>query len=191
MKKLSYILSLLLLAFALQACKTSEEVVDVKETVNEAPAEGTDITQEEVPVASDSTADRSVFASIERTPCFGRCPTYKMTIYSDGFVEFNGIRDVDMIGKYTTTITQGQMNAILKKAEEIEFFTFEDEYDDGMITDLPSTTTTVLGHDGQLKSVMRRHGYPKRILTLEQLFDDLMTSERWTSESGEIYPPER
>ncbi len=190
MKKLYYILSIFMIAIALQACKTSEEVVDVKETVTEAPSDTADLASEEIPVDSDSTAERALFASIERTFCFGRCPVYKMRIYSDGSVEYEGIRDVDMIGKYTTTITKSKMNAILKMAEEIKFFELEDEYDDPMVTDLPSATTSVVGHDGKTKSVKRRHGFPKRILQLEKLFDDLMKSERWLSESGEIYPPE-
>lgn len=191
MKKLIYILPILLVAITLQSCKSSKNAVDPKETVSEAPAEAGEVAMEETPAASDSTTERTLFASIERTPCFGRCPTYSMKIYMDGYVEFNGIRDVDMIGTYTTTISEDKLEAILRQAEEIKFFTFEDKYDDGMITDLPSTTTVIRGTDGKTKSVMRRHGYPKRILTLEQLFDNLIDSERWTSESGEIYPPER
>jgi hypothetical protein len=191
MKKLYSILPILLVAFALQACKSSKEVIDPKDSVSEAPTEAANVATEEVPATStDEPTERTLFAGIERTPCFGRCPTYNMKIYSDGFVEFNGTRDVDMIGLYTTTITQEQMDAILQQANNITFFTYEDVYDDGMITDLPSTTTTVSA-DGKTKSVMRRHGYPKRLLLLEQLIEDLIKSERWTSESGEIYPPER
>lgn len=175
----------------LQSCKSSKNAVDPKETVSEAPAEAGEVAVEETPASNDSTTERTLFASILRTPCFGRCPTYTMKIYMDGFVEFNGIRDTEMIGTYTTTISEDKITAILQKAEEIQFFTFDDKYDDGMITDLPSTTTVIRDADGKTKSVMRRHGYPKSILTLEQLFDDLMKSERWTSESGEIYPPER
>ena len=37
---------------------------------------------------------------------------------------------------------KSQMNAFSKKPEEIKFFSFEDEYNDPMISDLPSTTVT-------------------------------------------------
>ncbi|GAB5417365.1 MAG: hypothetical protein Crog4KO_29470 [Crocinitomicaceae bacterium] len=190
MKKLYYILPILLFAFVVQACKSSKEAMDPKDSVSEAPTEATEVATEESPVVTNDDTERTLFASIERTPCFGRCPTYTLKIYSDGFVEFDGIRDVDMLGKYTTSITQEQMDAILEQANDIAFFSFEDEYDDGMITDLPSTTTTVV-KDGKTKSVMRRHGYPKRLLLLENSIEALIKSERWTSETGEIYPPER
>lgn len=191
MKKLYSILPILLLVFALQACKSSKEVVDVKDSVTEAPTKGTEVATEETAVISNNdNVERTLFASIERTPCFGRCPTYTMKIYADGFVEFNGKRDHDMLGLYTTTITQEQMDAILEKANNIGFFTFDDKYDDGMVTDLPSTTTTVVA-GGKEKSVMRRHGHPKSLVQLEQAMDDLIKSARWLTESGEIYPPER
>lgn len=191
MKNLSYLFAILFFAFAFQSCKTSEKTVNPKDSVTEAPTDATDVATDETPVLSDTSVERTLFASIERTPCFGRCATYKMNVYADGRVEMNGIRDVEMIGKYTTTITKSQMNALRKKAEEIEFFTFEDKYDDPMVTDLPSTTVAVIDSNGKLKSVMYRYKYPQRIKLLAEMFDTFMTSQQWTSETGEIYPPER
>jgi hypothetical protein len=191
MKKLSFILPIFLIAFAFQACKTTEEAIDPKEKVSKAPDESPEVAFEELPVGSDSTADRSLFANIERTFCFGTCPVYTMKIYSDGFVEYEGTRNLKMIGKFTATISSSKVSAILEKADEIKFFTFEDEYDDKMVMDLPSATTMVVGHDGKQKSVMRRINYPNSLLTLEKLFDDLLESERWFDENGEAYPPER
>ncbi|MDB3906810.1 DUF6438 domain-containing protein [Crocinitomicaceae bacterium] len=191
MKKLSYILPILLIAFAFQACKTTEEAADLKESVSEAPAEAAEVANEEVPVISNDTGERILFASVERTPCFGRCPSYSLKIYADGFVELNGKRDLDMIGKYTTNITKSKMNAILKQAEDIEFYEMEDEYDDSMITDLPSTIVTVIDKSGNLKTVLCRYNYPKRIKILAEQIDALMTSEKWLDENGDAYPPER
>ncbi len=191
MKKLSYILPILLIAFAFQACKTTEEAADLKESVSEAPAEAAEVANEEVPVISNDTGERILFASVERTPCFGRCPSYNLKIYADGFVELNGKRDLDMIGKYTTNITKSKMNAILKQAEDIEFYEMEDEYDDSMITDLPSTIVTVIDKSGNLKTVLCRYNYPKRIKILAEQIDALMTSEKWLDENGDAYPPER
>jgi len=191
MKKLSYIFPVLLIAFAFQACKTTEEAVEIKDSVTEAPTDGTAIATEEVPVMSNDTGERILFASIERTPCFGRCPSYNMKIYADGMVELNGKRDLDMVGKYTTNITKSQLNAILKQAQDIKFYEMEDEYDDSMITDLPSTILTVVDENGKLKTVLCRYNYPKSTKVLAKLMDDLMTSEKWLDENGEAYPPER
>lgn len=191
MKKLIYLLPILIMTIALTSCKTTEEAVDLKETVSEAPSDGTDIANNETPVATDNTEDRELFASIERTFCFGNCPVYKMKIYESGQIEFDGTRHVDIIGKYTTDISESQMNALLEKANSIEFFEMEDTYDDEMVTDLPSTTISVLDEDGNLKTVMFRYNFPKRLNGLAEMFDNLIKSERWVSETGEIYPPER
>lgn len=191
MKRLYYLLPILLIAFALQACKSSKEAVSPKDTVSEAPADASEIATEEGTVASDETTDRSLFASIRRSPCFGRCPSYEMTIYSDGSVELDGRQNIDFIGKFTTTISKEKMDAIVDLANEIGFFEFKDEYDDPMVMDIPSTTTKVKGSNGEVKSVMRRVGFPTSLPGLEKLIESLLQSEKWLDESGEVFPPER
>lgn len=191
MRKFNYILPILAsAAFILVSCKSSEEATASAEATSEVPVKASDVAAEGSSVVTEDTTERTFFASIERTACFGMCPTYTMTIYSDGFVEYNGIRAVDKIGKYTRTITQVEMDSIVNQAREIKFLEMEDEYDDKMVMDLPSATTTVV-IDGTKKSVMRRYGHPKRILTLEVLFDNIMNRGSWLSEDGEVYPPER
>ena len=76
-----------------------------------------------------------------------------------------------------------------RQAEAIKFSEMDAKYD-GPVTDLPSTTTAIM-LDGKRKEVYRRFDYPKRILTLEQCFDDLIQSEKWISPTGETYPIER
>jgi hypothetical protein len=177
----------LVTSVALLSCRTTKNTTSVKDSVAEAPTDSGELAQGD---AATSTQERTFFASIERTACFGLCPTYTMTIYADGFVEYNGIRAVDKIGAYTRTISQARMDSIVTCAKEIGFMEMDASYDDEMVMDLPSATTTVV-IEGEKKSVMRRYDFPKRILTLEKLFDNIMNSGSWLSEDGEIYPPER
>ena len=37
----------------------------------------------------------------QRTACYGTCPQYKISIYSDGLVMYDGVRFVDRIGCYS------------------------------------------------------------------------------------------
>ncbi|RKX65008.1 MAG: hypothetical protein DRP41_03740 [Thermodesulfobacteriota bacterium] len=39
------------------------------------------------------------YITLERTPCFGCCPVYKIKVYSSGLVEWEGIDFVDKGGK--------------------------------------------------------------------------------------------
>ena len=171
-------ISLFALTFAglLTACKTIEEAAATVESpkdtvVSEAPK--TQVTQE----SEEGTMDRVFFASIVRTPCYGNCPTYKMTIYENGFVELNGIRGVELIGKYTSKLTVNQVQNFRIRANRVGFMDMEDKYD-GMVTDLPSATTTIV-LNGIKKSVYRRYDFPRSILQFEELFDALLKLQKW------------
>ena len=168
----------------MSACKSTEEAIEespapqASEEIVDAPAEI--INQAEI---VDSTEERSLFASIERGACYGFCPTYTMKIYSNGFVEYTGFRAVDMVGSFTRTITQEEMDAILDKAIEIDFINMKESYD-GPVSDLPGTKTTVV-IDDKLKEVYRRYDFPKSILSLEVLFDSLLKSLDWVEVASE------
>ena len=175
-------ISLFALTFAglFTACKTTENVATTvvetspqSELASEAPA----VENVTPPVSKADSTARVFFASIIRTPCYGNCPTYDMTIYQDGFVELNGIRGIDFTGKYTTQLNEAEVHNFRIRANRIEFMDMDDKYD-GMITDLPSATTTIV-LNGVKKSVYRRYNYPPRILQLEELFDELLKSKKW------------
>ena len=38
--------------------------------------------------------------TLERTPCFGYCPSYKVTLKSDGTIIYEGKKFVQMMGTY-------------------------------------------------------------------------------------------
>lgn len=128
--------------------------------------------------AEQKQDEKTIFATIHRGACFGNCPTYEMTIYTDRSVDYHGIRAVDLIGEYTSTISQKEYDHFIDVANEIEYMSLEDVYD-GPITDIPGTRTSIV-INGVRKEVYRRYEYPKRILLFEELFDNVMKSAEWT-----------
>lgn len=167
---MKYILSTLLFSIVLISCATTKES---KENLK-----SNDSSEFKAVSKSDS-----LFAYIKRGVCYGTCPSYEMKIYNSGFVEMTGIRAVDLIGDYTTTITADQMRAFIEKAESINYFSMEDAYDNEMVTDLPETKTSIV-IDGKRKEVRRRYNFPKEIVAFETLFDSLLKSEKWTKIGG-------
>lgn len=139
--------------------------------------------------SSDSTEFKdvakgdSLFAYIRRGACYGTCPTYEIKIYNSGFAELKGTRFLDLIGNYTTTISQAKMRALIEKAKSIGYMNMEDVYDNEMITDLPETKTSIV-IDGKRKAIRRRVNFPTEILSFEVLFDELLKSEKWTKIEG-------
>jgi hypothetical protein len=165
-----YILFAIILTSALSSCKSSKNAAETS-------PENIEATEASNKAEKEAQIERSIFATIHRGACFGNCPTYKMTIYSDRSVEYEGIRAVDLIGKYTSTITQKEYDQFIETAKFIEYMNLENVYD-GPITDIPGTRTSIV-IDGVHKEVYRRYQYPKRILKFEELFDIVMKSAKW------------
>ena len=175
-------ISIIVLTFAclFTSCKTTEEVT------SSAPSPKDEITTE-APVVADPVAEvvvdtptpvaREFFASIVKSPCFGKCPTYDMTIYADGFVELNGIRDVELIGKFTAQLTEAEVHKFRIWANRTGFMDMKESYDCS-ISDVPSATSTI-NLNGVTKSVFRRCDFPPSILQFEELFDALLKSKKW------------
>lgn len=129
-------------------------------------------------VFEDLAKGDSLFASIKRGYCFGTCPVYELNIYNSGFVTYKGVRNVDMLGEYTTQLSNTEMAKFVSLASEIGYMEMKDEYDNPGVTDLPECNTSIV-MGGKRKAVKRRYGYPKSILTFEKLFDELLKTQKW------------
>lgn len=112
-----------------------------------------------------------VIASIEKTPCFGFCPVYKLDIYGDGKVVYKGTKNVDNVGDYTGKATQEQLDQLFNQAKELGFAEFEKEYD-GPVTDLP-TTYVAVWTNGELKKIKARYNVPDQLAQFIKYFDAL------------------
>lgn len=129
-------------------------------------------------IFQDVQPDDSLFASIEKSYCFGKCPVFTLHIYNSGYAVYNGTANVNLMGRHTSTLTREQMISLIDKANEINYFELKDVYDNEGVTDLPSATTSIV-INGQRKAVKRRYDYPKSILTFEAAFDDIIKRLRW------------
>lgn len=118
-----------------------------------------------------------LFATISKGYCYGKCPVYEMKIYTDGKVVLEGKANIDYIGTWEKSITKSELEAFVTMAEKIGYMELEDRYDSS-ITDVPSTTTSIV-INGVRKEVYRRANYPEKILQFEALFTQLLDSKDW------------
>ncbi len=146
------------------------------------------------PGASDAVSDgvlsfqgQSVSASevlitLERIPCFGFCPAYKLTIYDDGRGVYQGYRFVGVMGQEAFSLSQEEVRALLAAFERADYFSFADAYIDPRVTDLPSAITS-LSLGGRSKTVTHYDGderAPEALSARETAIDEIVGSERWT-----------
>lgn len=120
----------------------------------------------------------SVFATLEKTACFGKCPTFKFTIYNSGFAIYEGNQNVDRIGKFEAQISVAQMKQLIAVADSIGYMSFEKNYDNPSVTDLPSTSTSIV-INGKRNAVRRRVDYPKSILSFEKALQAIIDETHW------------
>lgn len=178
MKKLKLIIPVSLLLFGLLiSCKTVEnaEAIEAEAEIPTPKAQNDSINKS---TTMQVKAGDSLFAFINRSSCFGQCPTYKMSIYDDGTVFLEGIRFVRLIGDFEAKLSTKQMRMFSDMAVSIDFFEMNDVYD-RPITDVPSTTLSIV-IDGFRKEVYARSGYPQRIKKLSEMFDNLIENDIWT-----------
>jgi len=137
---------------------------------------------------SGATAASSEITEItlERTPCFGTCPVYEVTLRSDGTVVYEGKRFTKEIGRRTGKISTKQFQELATKIEQIGFFALNDEYltkknadgSETRVTDLPSRITTVK-RGAESKRIRNYFGGPESLKELEELIDRISNSGIW------------
>lgn len=144
----------------------------------------------EAPAPASVTPEADVMpaVSLERTPCFGTCPVYRVTVSKSGAVRFTGKHHVAHKGEATATIPAARVDSLLKELDAGGYFGFADLY----VMDAPAcgqyatdspTVITSVSQGGRSKTI--RHDYgcfaaPAELARLERLIDDVAGTDRWT-----------
>ena len=121
-------------------------------------------------------SDASVI-TMSKTPCFGTCPVYEITIDGKGNVSYDGKQNVKLEGKHEMNFPPDPVNEVFKAFAEGNFWDYEDEYTDN-IADL-HTTYIAFTHDGQSKRITDYYGSPKSLKELEKKVENLLETLVW------------
>ena len=116
--------------------------------------------------------------NMEKTPCFGTCPTFTIEINGIGEATYNGVRFVDKEGNHSKVFTPEECNKVFEAFADADFWSFEDEYT-GNVTDLP-TTFLHFKHEGNDKRIRMYYNVPEELRALETLVDTLANTAGWT-----------
>ena len=131
---------------------------------------------------SDSAAaDTILLASIERTPCFGKCPTYKISIYQSGYVLYEGKQNVKNIGLFSTRLDKSKAEEIKNYILQNKILEMNDDYKNPRIADYPSVITEAKVN-GKYKHIVETDPKaPKQIKDFQNFLDSFFTDEtNWT-----------
>ncbi|MEP7264196.1 MAG: DUF6438 domain-containing protein [Bacteroidota bacterium] len=125
----------------------------------------------------------SIFAAIERSPCFGRCPVFKATIYNNGKAVYIGRTSVSKLGMFTASVTADQLKSLSQKATELRLDTLQNQYVNEHLADFPSHQIKILTGN-ILKSVyVMDTDPPSSIIEFEKTLEELLDQLTWTKVS--------
>jgi hypothetical protein len=123
-----------------------------------------------------------VVITLQRTACFGACPIYKLTIFGDGRVVYEGERFVKVTGKRTARISPKAVKQLISEFNKLNYFSLADSYTGGP-TDLPSAITSISMGKKQ-KTVSHYLGSPnapQKLTELENKIDNIVNSQQWVA----------
>jgi hypothetical protein len=134
------------------------------------------------------THGHELLATLERTACFGECPIYKLAVYRDGVVEYNGERFVKRAGKLTAQLSTREVEALEQLFNDHRYLDLRDTYTKYNVTDMPSVNTSYVYAPGQTKAIKHYLGdgsAPSELTEVEDAFDRIVHSERWIGTEDE------
>lgn len=176
---------ILLIVMVMLFCKSKE-----KTGTPPTPPEGesstenlSDIKPAEV-IADDAGSNRfsypttdSLVIRIEKTPCYGTCPVFQVSIYQGGYVLYEGKEFTDKKGKHYTFIEKEKLNEIIDFARAIKYFDMKGEYDCNA-TDLPSVIFYI-ANQGRKKQIISRCNAPEELKQLDKLIMHHLEALKW------------
>lgn len=135
------------------------------------------------------SGDKDDFITLERTVCFGTCPSYLLTIKRDGSVTFEGRRFTKTVGVVRGKISPADFRALVSEFEKINYFSLPDRFVGGTkecpenITDMPSANTSIK-LNGKTKAVDHYYGCSSngalaKLTALENKIDEVAGTQKW------------
>ncbi len=120
---------------------------------------------------------------LRRSPCFGKCPVYRVTMYDDGRLEYVGKQHVERLGRHTGRINAGEFQALAAFIREVNFMALEDRYATPLTCQSTVYTTVVM--DGVRKEVSNYGGGGPAVLeALEERIDELLLEAEWDDDNA-------
>lgn len=119
-----------------------------------------------------------VVASIDRGPCFGKCPIYTMQVYKDGKVVYTGERFTTKLGTYEKKLDDKEFKALIKLFASADFFNFQEEY----ASEIPDLAHVSIYYSNgkESKKVGGKENRPPSLMQLQYALEKIAESPDWT-----------
>lgn len=108
-------------------------------------------------------------------------PWYSLSIDEEGNVEYDGINNVKMLGKHSSTVKKEELNELVNTAISIYFFSLRDKYGDiSQYPDSCQTTITISEKKYKKITYLNESRVPRDLLWLVKKIEMVTNVSRWT-----------
>lgn len=127
--------------------------------------------------------DANTAITLDRSVCYGFCPSYSIRIGGDGTVAYVGRQFVKVVGTASSQVPLSDVQGLANEMEQANYFdlTVPETCAQGISTDFP-TATTSLTLAGATHTIERYQGNacaPAVLTTLEDRIDTVANSAQW------------
>lgn len=135
------------------------------------------------PVAASSEPVKAgeVLFSLQRTPCFGRCPTYRVEVRADGTVRFQGERHVRVTEPVETKLEAADLAKLVARLEQSGFAGWSD-FTNTQVSDMATVVLTFRGKT--LRHYLGDEKAPDALTELERDVEAIIGTARWVTGAG-------
>lgn len=137
---------------------------------------------------------KDVVVHLQRSTCYGNCPSYSVTVFGDGRIEYEGLKFVKTTGKKAGRIEPADLKRIVSEFEKANYFSLDqytyDKCSCTLCTDMPTAITEIQAR-GKSHKVEHYYGCrcaPKALWDLEVAIDKFARTEQWTGDVSKAGP---
>lgn len=163
---------------SLSACKPSA----MPPSPSSSPIAQSDAT----PVSTSSLGSIEDYViSLDRSECYGTCPSYVVEVNGKGEVTFTGRKFVSFIGTRKYTVPVGDVRGLIDDLYRLRIHTAERDYR-ARVTDHPTYTITIKGKDFQkeiIDYVGLEIGMPPQVSLFEGRIDEVTRTKQFLRET--------
>ena len=124
---------------------------------------------------------------IDHTECYGRCPSYTLTLHGDGRVDYNGNNYVDVTGAHSFTIPPADVAALIERLRAQDIWSMAGNWASSATDGAYHTITLTVG--GQTRVITDYMGYdvgmPQAVSEAEADIDRTGHAAGWINLSGD------
>lgn len=131
---------------------------------------------------SSDPRDSAVITMQRNNTANGISPVYSLTIFGNGSVVYQGIKNVNTTGIHTYQIPKDGARELVNEFINIYYFALKDKYGDSSNATSVDTVTTSININGRTKTILDdKSSYaPESLRALEDKIDNVTNSRQWT-----------